>query len=424
MADESEGQAPNISSGSRGVWIGELDGLRGLAALAVVLAHYNPTPLLFLESPLYWFLELIRRLSFANLGVVFFYALSAFLLTYLGVREYDRYGSFNVKRFYVRRCLRIWPLYFTLLAINLVVAAPGSVLPSIYTVDDRTWSWTTEHLWMFLTFLSNWSLAFDRMFGYVDQSTASFAVLWSIAVEEQFYLFYPVLLLSVRSSRRGGRTIFIVLAVTGLVFRYLFLFFLVGEDARGPSGGMYYATLSYADIFLAGGVAGGVFARRVQSAGVLGKVIRRRETGVALFGMMVMLGVVWENQLSHPLSIASTVLYGVTGVLFALLILWVAANGASRVCRFLRSAPMRGLGRLSFGAYLWHPIIDGFVQFHLGPLSTGMRGGFVYLALFLIYLGGTLGAAVLTYGLVERPFLVLKDRFISAARPARAAEPG
>jgi peptidoglycan/LPS O-acetylase OafA/YrhL len=170
LASRPEG-ATSPSSSSRGGsdgqrWIGELDGLRGLACLSVVLAHYAvPGP--------FWTRQLreeVLNVSAANLGVVFFYTLSAFLLTYIGVHEYATKGSFSVRHFYIRRCFRIWPLYFTVLAVELVKIQPGGPMHPGLAVGPATWTWINEHLWLYLGLLSNWSLAFNYVGGYVDQS--------------------------------------------------------------------------------------------------------------------------------------------------------------------------------------------------------------------------------------------------------------
>ncbi len=213
---------------------GELDGLRGLAALSVVIVHFNPAPITPSANSVSGVVQILNRLSLANLGVVFFFGLSAFLLTYLGLREFDRTGSFDVKRFYLRRCLRIWPLYFVTLAVDFFIASPWSPLGPTSAASPSQWDWLKAHSWMFLGFLSNWSLAFHHVAGYADQSTPPLAIMWSIAVEEQFYLFFPLLLSWAVRSSRVLRIVAVALGLGAVLFQLGFLVFRLTYDRSAP----------------------------------------------------------------------------------------------------------------------------------------------------------------------------------------------
>lgn len=312
----------DISDGHTGRhWIAEVDGLRALAALAVIFVHFGPAPLVPSPHSFFAFLRALDVLSLANLAVTFFYTLSSFLLTYLGVREFDRSGSFDVKRFYLRRGFRIWPLYFTILAIDLVLAAPWGPLAPAHSLEASQWAWITGHVWTFAGFLSNWSLALNYVGAHVDRTPGTLAILWSIAVEEQFYLFFPLLLLVMLRSRRGLWMLALVLGSVGILGRLAFLFLPVHTTSMGTSGGLYYSTLTYADVFLCGSLAGWLVARDRDRAGFWFRVLRQRGVGVALVMTIMLLGLVWHQQLWHPYRLYSTILYGVTGGVFALMIL-------------------------------------------------------------------------------------------------------
>jgi peptidoglycan/LPS O-acetylase OafA/YrhL len=401
---------------------GELDGLRGLAALSVVLAHFNPAPLTPSRSVFHGFFEVLEQLSLANLGVVFFYALSAFLLTYLGVREFDAHGAFGIGRFYLRRTFRIWPLYFAILAVIYVVSGPGSLLAVAYSLDSVQWAWMRAHIWYFVGFLSNWSLTFNHVAGHIDHSFPPLAILWSIAVEEQFYLLFPFLLYAALRSTRHLRVVAIGLVTMGILFRLGFRYIPVDSRTLGPTGGMYYATLAYSDVFLAGSVAGWVVARGLGPSNGWLKIVQWRGTGTLLFLAMLLLSVTWRGQLWYPYAAYSTILYGVTGVLFAAVILWTLLSSRGLASRFLRSAPMRTLGVLSYGIYLWHPIGAALVKSDLGTLVPIKQETVDFLSVisFWSYLAATVVGAALTYIIIERPFLRVKDRFAPGHRALRA----
>jgi len=389
-------------------WIGELDGLRALACLTVVVAHFNPG---WTVAPGWSVSSLSRGLahiSGAHLGVIFFYTLSAFLLTYLAVGEHTRSGTFDVKRFYVRRCLRIWPLYFTVVTVALwMVAADAGT-----SGGNARWTWTKEHLWLFLGLVSNWSLALNYMGTHVDHSSSPLAILWSIAVEEQFYFLYPILILLALSSRRRARAILAALVGTALACRVAFLSLPVTNPSMAQAGGMYYATSTYLDVFAAGAAAGWLAARRSSRVDPVGW-LRRRWIGTALCIGLGGVAVGWGEQVWFPYSYASVAMYSATGVLFAIVLLWMTVNHDAVVCRALRSTPLRTLGILSFGIYMWHPVAQTLVNTNYGPLtaapelSVELRDTIS----FILYLGGSIGIAAVTYGLIERPLLSLKTRF-------------
>src|SRR5437867_9829600 len=107
-------------------WLVEFDGLRFVAALTVAIVHYTPVTAPSSSVPI-WLRSRGDELSIANLSVALFYGLSAFLLTYLELRRRQSGHRMSVTRFYLRRTLRIWPLYFSMLALGLVLMAPGAL---------------------------------------------------------------------------------------------------------------------------------------------------------------------------------------------------------------------------------------------------------------------------------------------------------
>lgn len=378
------------------VWMPELDGLRAVAALAVVLWHYNP-----LSKSDYDLANIVQFLPVGPMGVVFFFVLSSFLLTRLSVTEFDRYGRIDVVHFYIRRCLRIWPLYFAFLPCAFVVAAD--------TVRPSELVWIRHHAWMWFGFLSNWSLAMTHVGSYLDETPFVLAIFWSLSIEEQFYLLFPIVLsMTLTSARRVWRTIVIV-AMLGAVCRAIFLFIPLGLHPPVFLGGMYYATWCYADVFLAGCIAGWITARG--SPHVLVTVLRRKPTGALLGAGVVGLTFLWRQAWSYPYASYCVLLYGVTAGVFAVSILWVAANGGSVLSRLLRSRLLQTLGVLSYGIYVWHPAIASLVL-GLEGIATGVRlNGYLITGTgFVLYFAMTIGGATLTYLVVERPFLALKKR--------------
>lgn len=173
----------------------------------------------------------------------------------------------------------------------------------------------------------------------------------------------------------------------------------------GVAGGLYYATFAYIDVFLLGGVAGYLTAvNRVPhwfSGGAIGAV---------LFCLLCLIGYIWPHW--SPYTWWTPLLYSALGANIAGLLLWLMANEDSFVVGALRVAPLRILGRLSYGIYLWHGIVLALlmprlsgrgVHFSMSPET------FEFWRTLYVLLVITAVASV-SYGLIERPFLVLRRR--------------
>lgn len=160
-----------------------LDGLRTLCFLMVFIFHSfttNNTGILTSDG-----YRVLKDDIFGNgnLGVNFFFVLSGFLITYLLLTEQENKQRIDVLKFWMRRVLRIWPLYFVCVLIGF------GVFPLIKQALGESPE-ETAHLWRYLIFISN--LDFIE-FGRPDASVLG--VLWSVAIEEQFYLFWPLIFL-------------------------------------------------------------------------------------------------------------------------------------------------------------------------------------------------------------------------------------
>jgi len=189
-----------MNSGKQTVYFKNLDGLRGIAAIAVVFFH-AANWFVYPSTPFYQ--GIYKTLSFnnlgGNLGVLFFFILSGFLITYLIFEEQNRSGKFRIGHFYMRRILRIWPLYYLSVSIGLLIfplIAGEHTLPACQ--ESKTF--------MYLIFATN----FDHIFSGMP-SNGMLGVQWSVAVEEQFYLVWPLLLLFL------GRTKHFPLFMAGII---------------------------------------------------------------------------------------------------------------------------------------------------------------------------------------------------------------
>jgi peptidoglycan/LPS O-acetylase OafA/YrhL len=184
------------------IYLPGLNGLRFIAAFLVVLAHVE---LLKEQLGVPNWHALFFRLNLGGIGVYFFFVLSGYLITYLLMAEKEKKGSVNIKAFYVRRILRIWPLYYLIAAIGFFLL-PHLQFMHIPWLQQFFETNFNANFWLYLLMLPNAALAFMPAVPHIGQ-------LWSIGVEEQFYLIWPNLFK--RAKNLGELLVWIILFLVG-----------------------------------------------------------------------------------------------------------------------------------------------------------------------------------------------------------------
>lgn len=337
----------------------ELDGLRGIAILSVII-HHHLTPF---------------SLRGGFLGVDLFFVLSGFLITRLLVGEFGKTASISLKNFYMRRLLRLGP------ALAIYLAA--SLLVTYYTqLIDLTRQLKLIAIAVFYS--TNWRMAFGW-----DSSLDPTAIIWSLSIEEQFYLVWPLLLfgcLALKVKRRFIVAGLALVIIAILVHRYLLL--EGGVDLTR----LYYGTDTRADALLIGCLFAFI---NIQRVGLRTKNLLNVASVCSAFCLVFLISTA---------DFSDQFLYrgGFTGIaLLSGILIFVAANSPPRI---LSSAlgwrPLRWFGEISYGLYLWHWLIVSSTSFYsLGYWEPWAR------------LGLALGITAASFYLVERPFNKLKTRF-------------
>lgn len=347
--------------------VGAYDGLRAVACLAVIAYH--------LELP-----------GAANgwLGLDVFFVLSGYLIVGLLLAERERTGTVGWARFYRRRAARLYPPVLLLVLAGLPWAgALGDPVHGYGLTAGLALTYTTD-LWLCLT----------------GGTGGAFGHTWTLAVEEQFYLLVPLLLAGVR-SRRGVLAGCAVLGPLSLAA----MAWWPGRVHDAPIG-YFLPQARVWELLLGAALAawapvGGAPAagRHRQAAGWLG-------AGCWLLTLAV--AAIWR----YPAD-GSVLVRECLGVCLGTAALLVAGP-AGPLGRLLGSAPLVWVGRRSYGAYLYHPVLL------LGIDALPLPGGTAVRAALL--LAGTLGLAALSYRLVERPLLDrMKVGTVSSAQSATAA---
>ena len=329
-----------------------LNGLRCLAILAVIWHHASGRRN-----------EILGR----GLGVDLSFAISGFLITTLLAREFSRTGKINLRRFYARRTLRIFPLYFAVLGLYvvLVIATRGG------TPQGAAFM---HHLPAFATYTSNWFVPIG------NGNSTIFYFAWSLATQEQFYLLWPLALLLCLAPGRWWRA--------GAVMLALIAFSEVARLAISGHGLAITAARSIAAPIC----LGAAWALMLHSA--TGFAAARRLLGhrAAAPGLLAGLAA----------CIAMRVPVGILEFLLAALVAACCIREDNLAAPLLTARPMRFVGEISYGMYLLHMLAINSVR----PIVGTPFG----VPVFVAGTGVTTALAYASYRWFETPILRFRDR--------------
>ena len=330
-----------------------------------------------------------------DFGVDLFFVLSAYLITELLLREREQRGSLDIGAFYLRRILRIWPLYFFALALAWTLTHFGVPRGFPNPTDEQMDGY---HLLAFSFFAGNWA--------YLIRPFSSMAVpLWSVSVEEQFYLLWPW------AVRRGTRARLIAVAVGILVVAATLRFFMAGAQVHEP-------WFSKGSLTRADGIALGILLAAWSNAG-LPRLTAFRRAALLVFSAVSLTVVAFRFDLLVELPTRAHVTLGWTWVAVACAALALAVMGDTRGPGRVLSHPVFiYLGRISFGLYVFHELAL-LISDRLFPGYD--RHPLPWVKHWLFGLGLSIAIASLSFRFLERPFLRLKDRFtVVPSRPNTA----
>jgi peptidoglycan/LPS O-acetylase OafA/YrhL len=335
----------------------ELDCLRFFAFFAVFVHHSMPTSRQFYVA--HHLPTALSNVSYAGaFGVDLFFCLSAYLITELLLREKEQIGYLNVKSFYIRRILRIWPLYFA-----FVLFAFG------LTFVDRTQHFSASQLTMFLMLAGNWAAA-------VTVISSVVAPLWSVSIEEQFYLLWP---LAVRKATRKQMLIICLGMITlAFAWRAFVQIHMFSHDFA------WNATFAHLD-----SIGYGILLSLV---GLRKEILPWARIGLLLPGLAF-----WYF---------AGGMHGRDDVAMALSSLGSMAILQAAIGIKLDYPVLVRLGVVSYGLYTYHAL---FLNWFNRILSSTHGWGFVLW--WILSLSCTTITAFASYRWLETPFLKLKNRF-------------
>ena len=361
----------NISpiSSTQKNYLPQLDGIRGVAILLVVTFHH---------------FGFIKIFSLGWIGVDLFFALSGYLIT---SRLYSsRNEKIYFSKFYLNRALRILPVYYLTLiffyaGFNFLLSSKNLPYFSFY---NRNW-------WSFILFFQNWAFINEL------PPARHLQHFWSLAIEEQFYIIWPLFLYIFLNKKNIYTILFIVLAAIIIVRCYIYFNNQEFEDYPR----YFYNTFCRMDGFIIGGR---LFLIQQKTN------LKRIQFYLLIPFIIIVVGVYFTNTTqSNPFT--STVGYTILALFFAGIINFITINPTSFLSRFFQAGWLKYLGRISYGLYIYHWLILLALQSTLTPrLNILLHGkedinNWITLIISLI---ASLAISIISYTYFESYFLKLK----------------
>jgi peptidoglycan/LPS O-acetylase OafA/YrhL len=366
---------------TRGGYVPELDGVRAVAVTMVLLHHCIIVPQ---QGIIAWGLR--HALPLGGFGVDLFFALSGYLITSILMRAKSKPHYF--RNFYARRFLRIFPLYY---AIILILASFAAWLPF----------GPLRPAWPYLSYVSNLWLVFTL------REWPPLGHTWSLAIEEQFYLFYPIVVLRLDKGRLRY-LLWSVIALSPLVR-------LITATQIFPTASVF-ATFCRLDVLAMGALIAVELDGRTEISDRVARLLR-----LAFWALVTVTAFLWlTKQLDFRklfFNAAGLTIVDGAATLFVCLVLLSPGSPLSRV---LRLPLVVGVGRISYGIYLIHyPIVRLTETYARGSLpDTWSRTAVIATT----SVTATAIASVLSWFLFERPILRLKKWFYEKGEAAAQVE--
>lgn len=359
---------------NRPIYLNGLNGIRAIAVVAIMIHHINQKLYYFDIKTISLFGWDKNHLQIGwTLGthsVTMFFVLSGFLITYLLTLEKEKTQTINIRKFYVRRILRIWPLYFFYLILAVI---------SAYLIDSIVPDW--GNLTLYFLLLANIPFIFNHALVNCDH-------LWTVAVEEQFYLFWPFFFRKKNINIKKWIIIFILLF---MAVRFALLMY------DQYSWVTFLSITNRFDCMMFGGLIAILYIER-------NKIINLITSFPIQLGCWLVLGFHFLNYELLYSVISMEVVMAATAFIIVGQI-----SGKNRIIN-LENKVCNFLGTYSYGIYIFHPFII-YLLAKTGILNSIDNEVIRAIFAFLIVPTISIFAAYISYEYFEKRFIMLKDKF-------------
>ena len=367
-----------------------LDGLRAYAIIMVLIVHFFTVDELGLHQSNLMLGSILLKLSLAGLrGVELFFLLSGYLISsiLLDSRASRRY--FMV--FYARRFLRIFPLYYFVLLVTLII------LPRFVQIDDNIQLVLDNQAWLWLYGINLSGFFYTPDIPWApSQSFPWFVHFWSLAVEEHFYLFWPMVIYFV-SDRWLPRVIMFFVLIS-LIANFSLVVF-DGEQS----------ILSWSTIRSSGVLATGSMIAYYQRDSIKWQQLARAARLLIKPFLIAFLIAIFTPRSNPYQDIASII----TSVLFFSTVLIYAINNASSAMFFCNHKFLYFIGKISYGIYVYHRLIEPYLRFQLYPFLKSLLGDAIVATMIYALICSLISIliAYMSFIMLENPALRLKRFF-------------
>jgi peptidoglycan/LPS O-acetylase OafA/YrhL len=348
------------------LYYSKLDSLRFIAFFLVFWSH-NFVPCFdgWINTP--WRIFLNPFFETGINGVHIFFVISGFLITHLLIKEHQSQGKIDVKKFYLRRILRIWPLYYLIMILGLFV------LPYLTSIFQFCGSY-----WMNLSFLNNFN---------VKESSNCFSthvvIAWSVAIEEQFYLFWPLVFFLFYHTQRLIIFCFVVFCISIIANQYF----------------SYFSTISNLT-YLMMGCLGALFYDKYESKFNADFLKEKKWLWIMI------------TLLCCAMLVSEHIAFGSILKVFFLPFFYLYFVLYAIINREQKSTIISNLGKYTYGMYFYHPLISIFIRILFDKAGIAYLNNTLNFAIAsLIALALTIFVAVISYRYFETYFLNLKTKF-------------
>ncbi|MEO8109479.1 MAG: acyltransferase [Ginsengibacter sp.] len=353
----------------------QLDSVRGISFIAIFLFHAVRLPGkgFFLAGFINYLYENLP------LGLEVFFVLSSFLLTYLGLSEYKKRNSFSFKNYFTRRILRIWPLYYFILLLAFIV--------SPFIAHRYGFSLSLPNPWYYIFFISNF---------YIIDHVFFLRFLWTISVEEQFYLLWGISLRFFYKKLPLIIGLFFLISITFSVYATLM------------QKSHYLNSLTYLFDFACGALAAiAIFRNRKLISWI--KSMSRVATAF-FYSYLVFHFIIFYFLDKNTTGFAnnfSALLSRYLFIIYTAFFIIEQVTNNERTTILEKSRFLVFTGKLSYGLYCYHGITITFINLLLQHFGINIMNGM----LVIIYFTVNYFIAIISYNYLELPFLRLKNRW-------------
>lgn len=346
---------------SKSIHLPGLNGLRALAALSVMWGH------VFQSDLGNWGIKGFTLPVVAD-GVTLFFVISGFLITFLLQNEQEQSHTISIPKFYMRRVLRIWPIYYLYLLVAVLVTS----------------TWNNPNIWYYYFFTAN--IPFILMAGIWP-----IVHYWSIGVEEQFYLFWPWLVKLTHGKSKSLLAIAIIVFAIWLTCKWG-IYMVYGTTVTYR----FFAVTRF-DCMMLGAIGAILYFKQNW---LFLRVFQNRFLGLVCF-LLLLFSQPWASFIPAP--IRPQVLAVLALVCIVSQLEHPVVNLENRVCDFV--------GKISYGIYVIHPLLIYLLSLLYRNTNIQLPRGLSIILIYCVVTAITIFIAWISYRFFESPFLRLKNKF-------------